>query len=296
MTSISVLPVEILLNVLNYLGGNSLPISKALSGEVPSEKPFFRNYEPEVALKAFSCVCRDWRRIAFPILFKYVRVNIDDVIWCDEDMLENDGHYSERNHRYYQDDLRMIELVEATQFWDGGLFAFARDKSLAHITTRILLYAEDRYLHDHQEYARWRPEETADVLSFTARTASIRTKRYTWLLQRLFCLFDPASILLTACPYRLATIMNQPLYMKDAWAFDIKYQTVELKMSKAVFDRREQYALCPARRIEEIDPMEMQAWDEIEYHGGSCLKVYGTCTLTLSYVLEADIHNQRAQW
>jgi len=290
MTSISVLPVEILLHILNYLGGNNVPISQALSGEVPSEQLFPARYSNEHALKAFSRVCRSWRRIVFPMLFKYVKVNIDDVIWCDEDMLENDGHYSERNHRYQKDDLRMIELVEATQFWDGGLFAWARDKGLANITSRILLYAEPRYIHDHREYARWRPEETADVLSFTARTASMRTKRYTWLLQRLFCLFDPASILLAACPYRLATIMNQPIYMKDAWAFNMKYQTVELKMSKASFDQRYQYALCPAQRIEESDLMEMQAWDEIEYHGGSCLNVYGTCMLILSCVLEADNH------
>jgi len=281
MTTITMLPEEILLNILNHLGGNSLPISRTLSGEVPSEQ-LLHDQEPEYALKAFSRVCRNWRRIAFPILFRYVKVNVDDIIWCEEDILQDNGHYSERNHRFRKDASTALGLVEARNFQPSGLFTWARDKHMANITDRVLLYAKPRPIHDHREYARWRPEETADVLSFTASTASVRTKRYTWLLQRLFCLFDPTSILLAACPFRLATIMNQPIYMKDAWAFDITYQTVELRMSKAVFNQRQQYTLCPAQSMEESDLMEVQAWDEIEYHGGSCLNVYGTCMLVPS--------------
>lgn len=281
MTSISALPEEILLVVLHHLGGDNLPISRALSDQVPTEQ-LFRDREPECSLKAFSRVCRNWRRIAYPILFRYVKLNIDKVIWCDEDTCDADGHRSEPPRRTYAADMRTLDLIEAQGFRAGEVFEWAQKAKLTNITTHVFLYATPRPVHDHKEYDSWRVGDTEEIRLFMGRTGRFRrTLRYTWLLQRIFCLLDPISILVAASPYRLATIMGHAISMKDGWAFDIPLQTVELSMSKAAQERRQNFALCPPRSMEDGNLLDLQTWDQIDFHGGSCLNVYGTCMCSL---------------
>lgn len=274
MTSSTSLPEEILLVIVGYLDGNRAPVSRVLSNQVPSEE-LFRNHEPECDLKAFSLVCRDWRRIVFPFLFKYVKVDIDEILWSDEEKynMENGDESALEVRRNPKSGTEFLEIVDARNFQKDGFFAWAQEYGLSCITSRILLYAESRPLLDEAEFLNG-----AGSSSLNPHDLHVRNYRYLWILHQLLCLFDPESMLIVANTFRLATIMSRYAMRRDAWAYDIGFQAIELRTSNAVRHSRHEGIPCPPSDIKKTDVMNLRDWNEMEYHGGSCLNVYGSCT------------------
>ncbi|PNS19087.1 26S protease regulatory subunit 8 [Sphaceloma murrayae] len=70
------LPEEVLLMILHQL--DSEPLSTLHSRMLPTDYMFEAN--EDAAVKAFSVVCKRWRRIAVPLLFKHIRFQLDDFI------------------------------------------------------------------------------------------------------------------------------------------------------------------------------------------------------------------------
>ena len=71
--SIYDLPEEILISILSLIVVD--PPSIVHASEVPSALLWQTLEYPN--LKNFSLVCRDWRRIAFPILFRYIKIDLN---------------------------------------------------------------------------------------------------------------------------------------------------------------------------------------------------------------------------
>jgi len=71
--SIYDLPEEVLISIVSHFDVD--PPSIVHASEVPSAALWQTLERPN--LKNFSLVCQDWRRIAFPILFKYVKIDLN---------------------------------------------------------------------------------------------------------------------------------------------------------------------------------------------------------------------------
>ena len=84
-TSIYNLPEEILSSIVSLLDID--PPSIVHASEVPSAALWQTLERPD--LKNLSLVCQDWRRIAFPILFKYVKLDLSDQGLVDGSSLSN---------------------------------------------------------------------------------------------------------------------------------------------------------------------------------------------------------------
>jgi len=72
--SIYDLPEEILVSIVSFIAID--PPSIVHASEVPSELLWKTLEYPD--LKNFSLVCRDWRRIAFPTLFSYLKIDLNE--------------------------------------------------------------------------------------------------------------------------------------------------------------------------------------------------------------------------
>jgi len=110
-TSIYDLPEEILISIVSFIEVD--PPSIVHASEVPSEALWQTLERP--SLKNLSLVCRDWRRIAFPILFKYVKIDLNE-----ERSLMIDSSLS----------CNVAGALKESEF----------SKALAKVTTSLLLY------------------------------------------------------------------------------------------------------------------------------------------------------------
>jgi hypothetical protein len=92
-TSIHHLPEEILLSIVSSIEVD--PPSIVHASEVPS--PALWQTQEYPTLKNFSLVSPDWRRIAFPILFRYVKLDLSDQPWRNNSALTDLGWPAERS-------------------------------------------------------------------------------------------------------------------------------------------------------------------------------------------------------
>jgi len=124
-TSIYDLPEEVLISIVSHFDVD--PPSIVHASEVPSAALWKTLERP--TLKNFSLVCQDWRRIAFPILFKYVKIDLS----CQQGLL---------------DDSVLLSNVA----WPSGISEFVT--ALTNIKTSVLIYTSSSSLMSKSYFQR----------------------------------------------------------------------------------------------------------------------------------------------
>jgi len=124
-TSIYDLPEEVLISIVSYFDVD--PPSIVHASEVPSTALWQILEHPD--LKNFSLVCQDWRRIAFPILFKYVKIDLS----CQKGLLNN-------------------SVLLSNVAWPSGISKFVT--ALANMTTSVLIYTSSSILMSKSYFQR----------------------------------------------------------------------------------------------------------------------------------------------
>lgn len=249
------LPEEIILRIVEHL--DSPPVTVILKQQVPSSALFSPNVEG-CGLKSFSRVCQDWRRIAFPFLFKHIKISPDFLI-----------------SRVFNpaDDPRVTVSTSAIEFdeyrltREGSFFDWAKCKELDKITTSILLFVTedspscllaDRY------------EEHTGVIEARRNEHCLKVL-YHWLYSRLLTLFNPHKIVIIAPPSALGNMVGTTVRTSDLWAFDMPFQRLDICLATS----------SPAdqvlKAIMTVHNFAIEGLAEVDYHAGSCLNLYGTC-------------------
>lgn len=260
-TTFQDLPEEIVLNILSHVA--SSPPSKSLRHQVPSAS-LFTSSDKESPLKRASNVCRAWRRIAFPVLFRYVRIDVDKLLQEEEE--DEEGIH------------------------DKTFFKWAKIHELNGITNSIVLYARQclTSTRDAKEMYIDRRNSGVGILSNWERC--IVSNVYTSLFPRLLHALEPHRLLVAAPPRTFAQMLAYNIKMHDAWAFDIPYQALEVSLNTET--RRKSQIRVDSHPPDPLQPedhlLNIRKWDKVSYSGGSCLNAYGTCASPLLSLQTAD--------
>jgi hypothetical protein len=270
MTSITVqhLPEEIILRVVHHLDTD--PVSIRLQQQVPSAA-LIATSKSECGLKSFSRVSQAWRRIAFPLLFKHIKISADFLISRVLNPAEDprlavwNANYNAKALSLQFDEHRLTRV--------GCFFEWAQSKELNTITESVLLYVT--------ESSPSCVVEESDDSPGTRMPPSIRIQEinrkqlYHWLYSRLLALFTPRNLSLVAPPAAIANMLGARVHLSDLWAFNMPYQRLHLHIGKSgnIADSSKP---VHGRLLDYAD------WKEIDYHAGSCLNLYGTCKISFS--------------
>ncbi len=199
------LPEEVLGIILTFLD------NKPLSIKCARDEPSIASLESEAKpLKILSTVSHKWRRLVLPVLFKYVRLRLEDI------------------GPFWNDSLNGLPIFAALA---GGLniFEFLEVYNLTELATSVVIYTSRNI--------------PLDMLS-------IQCDEVNSLWDKVLQHFNPTRLVIIAPPPCLARLTACHANTSDAWAFRIPYQRIELRtqrcdipkfsrlLHKSIFDMR----------------------------------------------------------
>lgn len=270
-TTIQHLPEEIILRIVQHL--DTKPVSFTQQHQVPSAV-LFTPSRSECGLKSFSRVCKDWRRIAFPVLYKHVKISADFLISRVLNPAEDPRSASRISN--YNPEALSLKFDEYRLQRHGCFFQWAHSNDLKSMTESVLLYVTEispSCMVEETEGldARWISEPRRPM---TIREIN-RKQLYHWLHSRLLALFRPRDYVLVAPPAAVANMLGTEVHLTDLWAFNMPFQRLHLHTGNSG-------TIAEASRPVHGRLLEYAEWTKIDYHAGSCLNLYGTCKTPLS--------------
>lgn len=210
--TIESLPPELLFEILGCL--DSPPPSETQLHDQPHTSLLS---SPEGSLKNASLVCRTWRAIALPILFRHVVWDLDQWELFRVDPIHN----------------RSGDPIEALP-----ILAFLRDNCLARHVDSLAMVVRDSLqgmvagglVNTSRSRAEDGEDAGSDDGSLAEHPRQSRLPRFArqqlrsnqdcnWLWDTLFEFMNPRKITLLASPQVLATLLSTRIYLNDAWSF-----------------------------------------------------------------------------
>ncbi|KAF3053933.1 hypothetical protein E8E11_011911 [Didymella keratinophila] len=284
---------------------NELLIQIALHLDVEAPSVFKFAHEPtpdltssgDTPLKFLSCVSWRLRKAVIPILFKYVRVPLDqNPQWVplDARLIESmQGQLSTlSNHEF------MIYTKMRSKFKSSSAFAF--DRSFDDILINLCRIQEGDEFLKSSPTILWLPHLTSNFANFgrlisryqlkqhirsvvvhtdieyglrhvsTADAPLARAVNEIWA-QILDCL-DPRRVVVAAPPATLAGLLDTQMLSSDTWAFDMKTHYIEL-MHTLTPTLEHTSASC---RPWNSALIHRRPWTHIGYNEGSSITAYST--------------------
>lgn len=240
LTTISCLPVELLVHVFSFLDGPA-PSDLRLHDQ-PHADMLRTDGAQSQPLKSVSLVSWRWRTAVLPLLFR-------NVIWCfDRFDLMHADHLRELNSSNDNQDGRRAALQEAIP-----LLSFIRDYNLtSYVRTLTLVVQSTRTTRngDHGDGTSERLERdvglyrrgdgsgqygySPDPLSPLPRPVRTGEKDLVfnedsnWLWDLVFGVINPLRFTLIASPRMLAFLLARMLYLGDEWSFSQSHHVLSL--------------------------------------------------------------------
>jgi hypothetical protein len=287
------LPNELLIQIASHLDTTPPSITK-FSHEPSSDL----TYSDETPLKNLAQVSWRLRKIALPVLFRYVRMSLDkNPQWVPIDARILDNMQSQltklSNHEFqvYQrmrskfkssstfaydeafDDL----LINLCRIEDGDEFLKSVEhimwfphlprKELAEFSRFVGQYALKYHIksvvvHTDKEY------ELRHVVTADAHLS----KAVAEIWSQIFSYLDPSRVVVAAPPTTLAGLLDAQMLSSDVWAFDMKMHYVELVQDEA----KQIEHLSPTCRPWKSALIHRRPWTHLGYNEGSSITAYST--------------------
>ncbi|KAK1756757.1 hypothetical protein QBC47DRAFT_377573 [Echria macrotheca] len=206
MATIDALPTEIFRHIFSFLDSSPPPSETRLHDQ---PKPDMLR-SSETTLKNVSLVCRPWRAIVLPILFRHVVWTFDrwDLLVVEPGQ-NLDPVASLPFLRFLLDNDLGRHVDSLTMIVGNSMKGMTRRAELG----RILEYADsDR-------------SGSGSLFNGISRSPQILNRAATyngdnnWVWELLFSMMDPRRITIMASPQMLASLLSRMLFLGDAWSF-----------------------------------------------------------------------------
>ena len=225
--TIEVLPPELISHIFAYLDGPA-PSDLRLRNQ-PSPSMLSTTDAP---LKSASCVCKRWRAIVLPLLFRH-------VLWAFDrwDLVFPEAGSSSFN----------VAGTPTTL----PLLSFIRDHGLGRCVETLTLIVSDRM------YGQYRLAEAGNASNYEGsssgdsgleedtrsmltdararagwtsrwRQHSARSEDSNWLWELIFGAMDPKRFTILALPRMLASLLSRMIFLGDAWYFRDQFHILSL--------------------------------------------------------------------
>lgn len=246
------LPDELLLHIMSYL---EIVDCEAPSVRKFAEEPSFELTTSEsTPLKDFALVCRRWRNLVLPDLFRYSRLQLDDEPrWIFMDvaplldwMKRQPGDRSDNEERIF----RRLELLAGS-----GMPVTSGSHSTIQLEyiqddDCLLLSAPDD-LRCWIPSSRFQRQSFVDFISqhglesqvtslvvYTHRAVPTKCTDSVWNVMNtecrthwedVFSTLNPKRVVVAAPPTTVEVLTESPMGTQDAWAFDMRMHYVEFR-------------------------------------------------------------------
>ncbi|KAF1933140.1 uncharacterized protein M421DRAFT_415504 [Didymella exigua CBS 183.55] len=290
--SLYALPNELLIQIASHLDVKAPSVSKF--AHEPTTELTSSQDNP---LKNLSCVSWRLRRIVIPILFKYVRVPLDqNPQWVplDARLIESmQGQLSTlSNHEF------MIYTKMRSKFKSSSAFAF--DQSFDDILINLCRIQEGDEFLKSSPTILWFPHLSGSFTQLgrfvskyqlkqhiksvvvhtdieyelrhvsTADAPLARAVNEIWT--HIFSCLEPSRVVVAAPPATLAGLLDTQMLSSDTWAFDMKIHYIELVHTLTPPIDHMRSSCRPWNTM----LIHRRPWTHIGYNEGSSITAYST--------------------
>ncbi|KAF6827176.1 F-box domain-containing protein [Colletotrichum plurivorum] len=248
------LPNEILAQVFSYLDRPAPSDSKL--HDQPSSI-MLQNLFFERDLKTTSTICRRWRAVVLPLLFRHVVWTFDRF---ELPLMEETG-----------DPASAIDLL-----------TFLRENNLFSYVKTLTMFVEDAMGGLSTQGA-----SNVELMETGFASKASYSEDYNWLWRTLFAHVDPMRLTIISSPQVLARLLSRMLFLGDAWNFDMPQHILSLsrKDKKSVTAKdKEKTTASSSRQTSEIphqmyvpcDLFTIRPWQALLLNEGSSTRAYKT--------------------
>lgn len=279
-TTLGDLPLELVDQIISYLDTTppsfeKIVLEPSLDLTVSKDKP----------LKNLARTSQGLRRIVLPYLFRYTRlhlglegstVSVRDAGLHGPTHSDNETHIKSETTRPLQipcpcrqATTTYNEVARPPQPDHRPYLEFVTSQNLQkHVTSLVISTAVDAYLEDPS--SRYPCCDT--------NLAGIPGLRTVTFWKDIFSVLNPSRLVLLAPPPSLAYFLDMPISMKDAWAFEIPYQLLELRQHDNLCAGLRAVPIETSRDHEKggICSLREGRWEHLLLNEGSHLKAYST--------------------
>lgn len=290
--SLCALPNELLIQIASHLDVEAPSIAK-FAYEPSTELTSFGSSP----LKVLSCVSWRWRKIVIPILFKHVRIPLDqNPQWVplDARLIESmQGQLSTlSNHEF------MIYTKMRSKFKSSSAFAF--DQSFDDILINLCRIQEGDEFLKSSPTILWLPHLSSSFTDFSRLVSKYQLKQHiksvvvhtdieyglrhvstadaplaravNEIWTQIFNCLEPSRVVVAAPPATLAGLLDTQMLSSDTWAFDMKTHYIELvHTSPPTVDH-----MSSSCRPWNTALIHRRTWTHIGYNEGSSITAYST--------------------
>lgn len=279
------LPDELCLQVVEYLDVD--PPSVVNFTKEPKFGLTISDCSP---LKTLSTLTRQWRRIAFPALFRFCSLHLgDETEWVVLDGLllhHLESHKEHLNEREQRIASTLRECLHGQRQKTDDIVQILDDDEVLKTASRQWLPrfpdAQDAFLRFVIENELHRVVESLTIYTLLESepnpqigwpNLASRFSRHFWV--KLFTAIDPARLVIAAPPATLATLSGSSVETTDGWLFDMKIHYLELTRPEN-YKAIEHNETCLRYQHPGASIIYMRPWTHLAYNEGSSVPVYGT--------------------
>lgn len=259
---------------------------------------------PDAPLKAASCVCKRWRAIVLPSLFRHVLWTFDrwDLVFPETGAFDATGNPTNLPLLSFIRDNGLGRCVESlTLIVSDRMYGQYRLSEAGNASTSGEGSSTDTKLEEDMRSLLTDARARAGWTS-RWRQHSARSEDSNWLWELLFATMDPKRFTILALPRMLASLLSRMLFLGDAWSFNGQYHILSLDrrtpqslvkwkptkhQAKVEDGRVESNASTPADPSDQwgeggpVKPIKtvlftIRPWTSVQLNEGSSTRVYKT--------------------
>lgn len=271
------LPLELIEHIISYLDTpppsfEKLVLEPSLDLTVSQGQP----------LKNLARTSHGLRRVVLPHLFKYTRLhlglksstlNVGDAGNQDSSQSRKENYNMPRPGQIPRPSRRATtthdEVARPPQPDHRAFLEFITSQRFQkHVKSLVMSTSEEAYLEDPSGRYRGYRDALPGVPGFGSFL----------LWNAIFSVLNPPRLVLLAPPKSLAYLLDVPIHLADAWAFEIPYQLLELRQNdNGDAGPRRASLETPQMHVEaRQNPLSARRWEHLLLNEGSHLKAYST--------------------